>query len=769
MNGGTLDPLTGSVHEAAPAGRAASYGRRRSAASHAWIIPLTLACAALFLLLSLSHHENPPQIQAALRFSPHGMDESVWRYTGPRPAPGEHLVAYVRKGNRWSYSRVTVVAYTAEPGGMPAEKPFFAASPSPKSYLGLGAVAIPDWPRDRDLYLGLQFREGQPEFWEQGEWPSAPFDSHTTQRRSMRDTWKVVEKSYFMSLDARVRPGSTQDIDFSTTMTLTAEEREAAGLTGPPPLVARSAGKRPAVVEEIPQGPPRGLLVAIAALFLLSGAAGALRFRASAAHWIFYHMFLVWILAQAVAVFWAQPMFWAGFHFQRIGVGWFVVGVGLLLVATFPPVVAILHRRTTALWRPSRALLGVSWIRRCALAGVALAAVFAFWKFPCRTLYGDGFTALPAYDYHNPFATQIYYVYFIYGKKLLPWIGAHIGHPELALPLSYAGFASAIPFNLAFSPLYVLGAWLIAAAVGRVPRERLLLWGILLSLKIVLCQFSYIEVYPTATAVSMIALAAIVRAMWRNGEPLWAGMASYAAFLFHLAFAPAVALCAALGLRGAWANWRRPSWAFSRLFAIAAFVFMNWMLVVAGLFILKYEYNSEPWCRYLPGKGFGMLYGETGVPATVAFLQSDPARIAVAHEYLRGSVEHFAEWGNAILFTFGAPVLFLVAAILFAPFRIFRSIRLLGAVLSGGGALLASYVLANHFAQPKDWDLFATNALIVAVCALCVLVRGRMLPSHALRWALWSLLCYQLVDTGLWIYYNVTWGPPAAEKYFMCV
>lgn len=747
----------------------------------AWCVPLLLAVAAVALLKFKAGLEHPPHPQAAIRHVMIGLTEAVWRYNGPRPGPNEHLAVYTRQGNRWKPTYVSVIAYTAgkaQDGAapVPSEKPLWRASPTMPNYLAVGSVVIPGWSESEELYVGLQFEEGPLQWWELGTWPSAPLDALPWQRLN-GGVWKRAEKPFFMGLDVRVRPNAPSAYDFTTTTSRLLDRARPAD--APPPsedeqtaafrATTAPNGKPLAFANDTEQGPAWSLLGGIGIVLAISLVVGMIRYRRDAVRWALYHLFLAWLLAQSVAVFWAAPLLWSGFHFQRIGEGTFLAAFAAILLATFPPLVAALLGRSACCWRRARWFVATRWTRVPALVLVTAGLMALFWSHPCRSVYGDGYaaTAFPGYDYHNPLATTSYQVYFKIGMEFIPWLGKQIGKPKLELPQGYARQDSIPPFNLLFAPMYILGAWVLASALGRSPRERLSLWLIVLTMKPILCQFRYIEIYGPSTAVAIAAIALVVRALWRKTDVLWAGLACYAAFLFHLAFAPAVALCAAAGLRATWHRRFNPRWLLSRVVAVLCFVAMLWLFIVAILFTLKYDFSSPLWFLHMPRQGLGMLYGFTGIPLEVKLLQPTEKLMHYSHEFWRGSKAHLGEWGNAILFCTGPVLVFLAASLLLAPHRILRSIRSLGAAASALGALYASYVLVNSFAQVKDWDVFSPNATIATLCTLCLLVRGRVFPRSALRWALWALLVYQLCDTGLWVYYNVTWGVPALSKPFI--
>ena len=48
--------------------------------------------------------------------------------------------------------------------------------------------------------------------------------------------------------------------------------------------------------------------------------------------------------------------------------------------------------------------------------------------------------------------------------------------------------------------------------------------------------------------------------------------------------------------------------------------------------------------------------------------------------------------------------------------------------------------------------------------ALAVLTPA--LPRHVARWMLVALLAYQLWDTSLWVYYNLSWGPAVGQRLY---
>jgi len=77
------------------------------------------------------------------------------------------------------------------------------------------------------------------------------------------------------------------------------------------------------------------------------------------------------------------------------------------------------------------------------------------------------------------------------------------------------------------------------------------------------------------------------------------------------------------------------------------------------------------------------------------------------------------------------------------------------------------YFIYNQFPYPRDWDLFVLPGLMQMTALAVLLARTRALPRRAARYAVAAMIVYQLWDTGLWLYYNLAWGPAIQQRHLM--
>ena len=220
-----------------------------------------------------------------------------------------------------------------------------------------------------------------------------------------------------------------------------------------------------------------------------------------------FHIVLMWKVGE---VMFPSQWWWGGFYLPALGY-WLVLDRSAFLqLLVFPPVAAFLDRS----WRPASRWINRHWrawhhhiaisVAVCALTGVAA----CYWS--------EGFMgmatsplAFPGYEYHNPLAAGLYYAFRMVVVPLLPGgTGSRlIGFADLGL----------IPwFILGWLPFYVLALALLARLLGRTRREAWMVFCGLLSLKILLVQFGYVEVYGPAAAVQAWVIFLILAA-FRNG------------------------------------------------------------------------------------------------------------------------------------------------------------------------------------------------------------------------------------------------------------
>ena len=688
-----------------------------------------------FLFSFLSDCGHGPRIQAAFRGRPDWGVEAVWKYTGPRPAEDERLVLYGRQGIGGKNAVIALTAYLADPGKPPAPAPVFHSFQAilPDIFT-FEQMTVPPWPEGKDLYVGCSWDLHAPIWWERGPSPNDFLDPKPLIRRREGSIFIPGRWEEFGALDVRIVPAD-----------------KAVAQIGPPNWPRASSRFRP----------PWNWL----AVWAIVALAGTLRLPGYRTHWLMYNAFLGVLLWKAMEAILPNQFLWGGFFLERMGARAFWAGLLLLQVLTFPPLAAAWRRVSVPIWKRLSCLYH-PWELAVILPVVTAGLCVAFWHFPVRMMYGDGFgpLAAPGYDYHNPLALAFYRVFRELEPLVTHFLNAKLG-TQFLLQAGYADTKIQPYFLILFSPLFILGTWGIAWEIGRSIRERLTLWAILLTGKTILLQFQYIEVYGPAVAVTAITVWLILRAYLKHKDVVLCTVAAFFTYLFHMSFAPALPIIALLWFRRAIAFRFHPGWWLPRLLGVLVFAGFIWLNTLLALFVLKHHYDLATFTQAVPERGLAMLKGSTGLPPKQVFLQwSDPHS---SHFYTLPTWEHFSQWAGALLFLTG-PVLLWIALAASRRVKVWARTGLGWGFLLGALAFFAaSFFLATSFPNPKDWDVFSEAWVIWIVTGLLFVIRFRTLPPHVVRWTLLALLLYQLWDTGLWLAYNLAWAPPMAERLFV--
>ncbi|MCB2154598.1 hypothetical protein KQI84_06900 [bacterium] len=689
-----------------------------------------------FVLAFQSEYGDGARIQAAFRNRPDFGVEAAWKYIGPRPQEGEKLVIYGRQGLGDKGSRITLKAYLTNPGKPPPHTSVWkSASVQTPDIFTFSQLVLPDWPKGKDLYIGLSWNMHAPIWWERGPWPHGMLESKPF----------IREKT-----NARFTPGTRGD--------------EFAGLD-----VRIIPESRIASQPDVDALPPASQGFTLPWTWLLVWAAmicaGLWRLPNYRTIWLVYNAFMGVLVLKAMEALLPNQYLWGGYFLQRTGERAFWIGLILLQVLSFPPLAPIWRRLSVRIWKFAYCIYR-PWLLIGILPIIASIVCVAIWKFPVRMMYGDGFGALaiPGYDYHNPLAVALYRVFRAVEPMITTFVNAKLG-TQFVLRPGYADMELLPYFLILFSPLFILGTWGIAWEIGRNLRERTMLWAILLSAKTLLLQFQYIEVYGPAVAITTVTVWLVLRAYLKHRDVVLCTVAAFFAYLFHMSFAPALPILALLWFRRAIAFRFHPGWWAPRLLAVAALAGFIWLNTLLVLFVMKHHYDVVAFGRAVPENGLAMLKGSTGLPHEQVFLQW--SEVNYTHFYTLPTWEHFSQWAGSLIFLTGPGLFWLGLCAM-------RRIKTWGRTAIGWGFLIgavaflvASFFLATSFPNPKDWDVFSEAWVIWCVASLLFMTRLRTLPPHVTRWGLLALLMYQLWDTGLWLVYNLSWGPPVGQRIFL--
>lgn len=685
-----------------------------------------------------------PRIQAIMRDVPVFAAEALWRYTGPRPREGEVLVAYGRQVNRYDMTRIELVAYTADSFTSPAQWTLWANRPLivPHSFV-FGRMLIPLWPADRELLVGIRREPDKMTFWEQGPWPSAPLESRAWTRADVKLPFQQREKEEFSSVDLRILPAE-------------------AVLSGD-----SASSPSPAVVHPAPSPGPVfwGGLIAWGLLIVL----GWVGLPGRRMLWLAWNLLLLLLLWKIINALWMSQYTWSGYYLERVGRRGFWIGIVAIPLLCFPPLLGAWRRGAARLWIP---LLGWGrrhrrlsvWLPRLAVLATAGILTAVFWKFPCRSAYGDGFMALsgPFGDRHNPLSSALYSILRVHHAELQTLLDCLLGAraPKLGgWDLEFIRW-----FLLPFGFLYVVASAGIARELGRGPRERVSVWLLLLTMHCVVLQFHYVEVYGPALSVMALTVWLLLRTYLRDRGLLLSSTGAYAGYLFYFGSAPLVPLVGGLWLREAVRRRFRPAVLLPKLFLLLLLVVVLTQNTVLLIFWSKYNGNFIYFKEYMEITGYGLKWLLGPVHGSWEDCTLNWSRIHYTHDYTLPTLRHLSQWGGAMLFTAGPALLWGLMTLLGGIVHWGR--RWLGwaAVASAVLALATTFLMFVNFSLPRDWDVFCAPAFVCVVGFLILTIRCRALPRGAASWCLTAMLFYQLWDTLLWIYYNVAWGPPILQR-----
>lgn len=664
-----------------------------------------------------------------MRFPLDQSAEYLWEYTGARPGAGEELILFGRQGTRYPATAVTLVAYEGEPGGPPLGGPIASREIPITDYFSHGWMAIADWSAEKALFVGYQHEPGVLQFFERGPWPSAALGTRGWYRPESGSPFQQSSVEEFGQVDIRLLPE---------------------GLAR-----ARSLANRPWEIRGI--AVPAwswlvvGLFVAVfaAGLFVLGGR------RPVWAGWCALHVVLGWNALGAVV---SSQYGWTSYHLDRIGQWPFWLGIVFLQVLLWPPLVermlpGILRMKGRLIRRVPHAaegalvvLLGVVFTWICAHATI-------------RGAYGDATGALISPhafgERHNPLSSALFYVYLSIHEpfsRLLAGEAVGLHSVMHHVPASW--------FVVIWAPVYLLGCWGIAVRLGRHRLDRWMLWLVMMVGKLLSLHFGYLEVYGPALAVMAVTFWLLLRSWQRTDDIVGSSGAAFFSYLFHLASGGMLPLVALLWVREAFrARWR-PGWLLPRLAATTVLSITTIATTLYLFFHFKYRDDLAGFAEHLGHGGLAWLKGSIGLEWEQPFL-SLHGELHYTHTYLALSWEHFSQWTGGVIFALGPAVLFLVVIAAAHWRRWSRTMLGWGAVLSAlliGGA---SFMIFNYYPHPRDWDLFAIPGFIQLFALLVLLCHGR---GGERWWFLAALALYGLWDGGIWLAYNLTWGPPISGR-----
>ncbi len=696
-----------------------------------WLLPLAFFWIVVVVAWNASRGE--PRDQAVMRYFAFDASEYVWAYTGPRPLPGEKLVHYARKGTRYAAEDITLVAYSAPNGQAPRGVPLVDFPANTPDFFSYAAAEVPDWPGGHTLFVGYRYRADGMKFWERGTWPSAPLEARGWRRNKATEAFQQSKLEEFGAVDVRI-------------------------------VSARAADRmRPE---------HRGMLLPTMFWFLLGGwglvaVAGLFVVRGWRAIWLLWNAVLATMMWHAYSALDASQFFWTSFHIERVGHPPFWIGMALVQAILFPPLSPFwrcLGMRffipLTRAWRPWWGVL---------LAPPLLAlAVACFAAINCRAAYGDAtgalFSPFGFGNRHNPLSCALFYTYFHFREPVQAALEPIFGR-NLALAGMPPEAIAAPPFLILFAPLYLIGIWGIAWTLGRTLRERLLLLVLLASTKSLITQFAYIEIYGPAVAILACALAILLRAHMRDRDVVWASAAAFLAYLFHFGAGPILPILGLLWARRWLAVRLRIRWILPRFCATAILAAAIWTTTLFLTFVYQYDGDVEKYIEFVDLGGLAWFKGPVSGPNDAPILFWD--RMAPAHYYPLRSWQHTTNWIGGHLFGSGLVPFFLIVAVIAGARGWMRSWEAWGTVSCAILVTVLGYFIYNQFPYPRDWDLFVLPGLMQMTALAVLLARTRALPRRAARYAVAAMIVYQLWDTGLWLYYNLAWGPAIQQRHLM--
>ncbi len=711
----------------------------RALVSSPMFVACWLAGLALFwaiVLANVNASGKSPMLTAGSRAvmskGSTGLHEKAWLYTGPRPETGEVLRVFYRQGHGGGLShhnRTRISAFLGTEERPEPEARFGDTERTPaESFFEFQWVDLPPWPEDRRLWLGLSVPAETVVMMEQG---ALPFDN-------LADWPQVRGHDYEEDFHPAGGPW------FSSLYAIPAAED-----------------------SHVPSPARPFYFIAFFGVLLL---APLYWLRSHRKWWAVNAIFQTVLLWKAMEVLFPSQYLWGGYYHHRAGTGFFWAGLLVLQVLTVP----------WAMEAAGRHLRGVcSFVRRWRRRNVAFAAIpgaavmlyVLTLVLPSHVLYGDAFGALaiPGYDYHNPFATGIYHLW----REMVVWWAGLRG---TAVTPGFGDLRLVAHFVSLWAPVFAAGAGVLAWMLGRGLREFLQMFAALLLAKSLLIHFGYAEVYGPAVAVQVWLMVALLWG-YRRMRVVIPTSLSFFAYLFHMAGAMALPAVVVLWLhvfRHVSRPWR---WLGTRGPAVLAVAVLIWINCLAVLFLFKHDADPESFREHVPAlsvrwagevhdiHGLAMLVGSTGRPKEEVFLRWDAPHYT--HFYTLPSWEHLSQMAGIWIFLTGPVLPWFLLGFAFCWRWDWRSPELAGIGMAAVTFLLSSLLLATSFPYPKDWDVFSIHALWSFAGLLVCLSRGTFFPAQVGRWMLAALLLYLLWDTLPWMQYNMTWGPPPEETYFV--
>lgn len=716
---------------------------------------LRLSVASLLLLglfwgfaASLARREDtPPQPQAVFRYlDPNWAADALWRYTGPRPAADEMLSVYARVGYFSQDDKTTVTLFLGPPGGPPDAAAWKKHRIGTPDYFTFGRITVESWPDDRDLFVGFQFRDrigvDLLTFMEKGPWPNAPLETRPWARKYYNDPFSLYEDEVIGGLDVRIEPR---------------------GRPGPP----ESERSDEQITRYEPATDHLYVPTRWLGAWLGVWVIGLIVVPGGRTYWCAYNILLGVLAWDLWGMIRPSAIHWGGHYWFRIGEQYYWIGLALIQILTFPPCSRIWRYVSNRVWTPVQKVMN---LKALACGGVVLAFAmsYATEQRACRIMYGDGSLALQTvgYEGHNPLSMALFTLHETYYDRSVRWLREHARLPAEWVPVSGEnGWTNESLYLAAFSPLFFLGTLGIAIVIGRNPRERSLAWMLLISMKILLLQFSYLEIYGPHLALASVCIWLLLLAFERGKDVLLPSISAFVTFLFHLGAMPLVPIVGLLWLDRGLKYRLRPAWWLGRLLVTAAVCMFIWGNMLWVLLALKYDYNIDEYFARVPRGGLGMFVGDSGRPSDVTFLQWETQNRW--HHYPMKSIKHVSQWGVGHLFLLGPVSLLALFAALRRPAGILRSPTVFAFGASALFFTVLSFFIFTVFPQPKDWDVFSLQSLVLAVFLLLLLYRARCFPPDVTRWAVLAVILYQLWMTGGWVIYNITWGPGVRGRDFI--
>lgn len=698
-------------------------------------LPLWLLVPLLFwvgVLALLPERGNHPRLQAAMRFPVDHAAEYLWEYTGGRPAEGEELILFGRQGTRYPATAVTLVAYEGERDSPPTGTPIATREIPITDYFSHGWMAVPHWGEGMRLFVGYRFDLGVLQFFERGPWPSAPLLSRGWLRRDDAQPFLEAPREEFGQVDIRLLPEGMAR--------------------------ARSLPNRPWEIRGLSVPRLAWLLTGAFAVLFAAGLAAFRRRRLTWAGWCALHLAFAWNAAGALL---PSQYTWTSYHLDRLGQWPFWAGIALLQALLLPPLVEWAMPRILRVKR--RALRRVPHLAEGFLV-VFLAALFT-WLCASHTIrapYGDATGALISPhafgERHNPLSSALFYAYLPLHDTLLH---ALTGREEQGFSSMYHAHASW--FVVLWAPVYLLGCWGIALRLGRHRVDRWMLWAVMLSGKLLSLHFGYLEVYGPALAVMAVAFWLLLRSWQRSDDVVCSSGAAFFSYLFHLGSGGMLPFVALLWIREGWRVRFHPAWLLPRLAATALLSITAIATTLYLFFHLKYRDDPGGFAEHLGHGGLAWLRGSIGLEWEQPFL-SLGGDLHYTHTYFATSWEHFSQWVGGSLFASGPLILFLLLiAVIRAP-QWGRTMLGWAAVLSALIIAGASFMIFNYYPHPRDWDLFAIPGFLQLFALLVLLGGPAALRGRERWWLLSALLLYGAWDGGMWMVYNLSWGPPISER-----